>query len=125
MTAKQAYATQGRYLRVRVDPQGNLLVRPTKAGWALLADRLSDPDVGVFFELFEDFVDRGWTILRPEQIGALTSCEIIVCPDVEITDDGQYVVHGPIWWHERYAVESFTEELYRHGRYVLPRGTDG
>jgi hypothetical protein len=72
-------------------------------------------DIHHVAELLEDFTCNGWQWLRAEDIGALTGCELILTNDATIEDNGAVTVHGSIWWHERYAIESASEQLDKYG----------
>ncbi len=56
-------------------------------------------DHQVLHELLDQALGNGWTWVQPEDIGALTDGEILEAPD------------GRIYWHERYQIESSSEEL--------------
>jgi hypothetical protein len=51
------------------------------------------------WEMMEDFFTNGWEKVNPEDIGALTDGEIFSDPN------------GNVYWHERYQIESMTDEL--------------
>ena len=61
------------------------------------------PDI---YDLMEDFLQNGWETVNPEDIGALTSGELISDPN------------GNVYWHERYQIEDMVEELQK-GQTVL------
>jgi hypothetical protein len=71
-----------------------------------------------FFDLIEDMLGNGWTSLRPEQIGALTSCSIILSPDVKMDDEGDIVDAKEIYWHGNYQVELACEALEADGLFL-------
>lgn len=99
---------EGRYLTLK--PEGNgLVVTLTEEGREELADRKVEPDFATFFNLFEDFAGNGWSTPSAEELGALTSCEIIIAWDDEV------------YWHERYQIEDAIEELL-NGRLFLLKG---
>lgn len=58
-------------------------------------------------ELLEWHVSNGWTWLTAEQLGALTSCELILSDDVEIDDAGD-ITSRPftVYWFNNYQVEN-------------------
>ncbi len=100
----------GRYLTLTPKP-GGMDVSLTLAGVEELADNWEKPDFSAFAVLFEDFAANGWTMLSPEDIGALTSCQIIISWDVEMDSHG-FIYHvGDTYWHERYQVEDAIEQL--------------
>ncbi len=94
---------EGRYVIVNYR-KGGIILKPT----ATLAKEVADDATGEFahnvelddiWEMMEDFFTNGWEKVAPEDIGALTDGEIFSDPD------------GNIYWHERYQIESMTDEL--------------
>ncbi|KWU26321.1 hypothetical protein [Burkholderia cenocepacia] len=56
--------------------------------------------------------------VSPESIGALTDAPILT-DELVLTDAGDAVVEGKVWWYEPYQVSSFAEVLLRDGRVVF------
>ncbi len=79
------------------------------------------PDHLVFGELFEHELTNGWAWLSAEQVGGLTSCQIIISPDAEFDDQGELCHANTVYWHERYQVESASEVLRETGQLFLLR----
>jgi hypothetical protein len=75
-----------------------------------------------FLELISDMLGNGWMALRPEQIGALTSCEIILSPDASLDEEGNLEFANEIYWHENYQVELATEKLKATGLFLRYAG---
>lgn len=63
-------------------------------------DYISREHVDIY-QMLEGYLTNGWEIVNPEDIGALTSGEIISDPN------------GNVYWHERYQIEDAAEELYK------------
>ena len=61
-------------------------------------------------DLMEDFLQNGWEEVHPEDIGALTSGEIV-------SDS-----NGNIYWHERYQIEDMVEELQQGNEVFMQYG---
>lgn len=116
---------RGRYLNLE-EVKGGLKVTLTPEGYEELEGQdweNQDTDI-LFTDLFEDYWTNGWTMLQPEQIGALTSCGLITSPDVEMDDDGEVVSADTVYWHERYQVEDpIAELLSKKGYLFLQKGT--
>lgn len=110
---------KGKYLILEVVPSGlNITLNPD--GIEELQDRKDETDSQTFFTLFEDFTANGWMSLGAEQIGALTSSEIIISPDAETDDHGNLVsTDTTIYWHERYQVEDAIEALLAGRLFLL------
>lgn len=116
----------GRYLEL--EPRANgLIVRLTDEGREAVADFDQDSDeraidYRLFADLFEDFrCNSDWEMLGPEQIGALTDCQIILSPEVVYDDDGDVVECETVYWHERYAIEDAIAAL-QAGELFLAKG---
>lgn len=89
-----------------------------------LTDNRSLDDSQVLWELMEYQLCNGWTIVRPEEIGAITDCDIIITDDIEFSDDGWSVTAvGRVYWDAGYATESPIKRL-RAGRLVLTASID-
>jgi hypothetical protein len=69
--------------------------------------------------MMEYHLCNGWDSVRPEEIGALTSCPFILSDDVERDERGELVTAGTVYWYEQYQIDSPVEELARNGRVVL------
>lgn len=61
--------------------------------------------------LLEEHLCNGWSLVPPEEIGALTSAPII-SDDFTIEDDGHGVVNGNVWWFPNYQITSEIEEIF-------------
>lgn len=70
-------------------------------------------------ELFERQLCNGWDRVRPEDIGALTSCPYIFTDDCEMDDEGKITSVGRVYWFPRYEVDCLLEELEKNGSVTL------
>lgn len=65
-----------------------------------------------------DFVEHaradGYEFVAPEWIGALTSAPILT-DGYTLTDDGEHVVDGKVWWFPDYMVRDELRELIDTG----------
>jgi hypothetical protein len=106
----------GRYLNLEVKPNG-LLLTLTPEGREELEEK--ENHANIFPDLFEDYAANGWTMLQPEQIGALTSSDIIISPDAQTNDDGDINSVDTVYWHERYQIDDPIEKLLGEGLFLL------
>src|SRR3954463_4511951 len=68
---------------------------------------------GVFFEYAEA---SGYSFVAPEWICALTDAPILTEADeYTLTDDGEHIVDGEVWWFPSYAVRDELQELIDTG----------
>lgn len=65
---------------------------------------------------------NGWEWVAPEDIGALTSGDIIT-DDIERDDQGNVLRVGRVYWDESYQVRDSVEELLDRG-FVIWRGVE-
>ena len=69
----------------------------------------------IFQNLIQDFIDNSALSFisdeDKEHYGMLTGCELIVSEDVDVLDCGHAIIHGRIWWHERYALDDAIESM--------------
>lgn len=61
-------------------------------------------------ELLEDHLCNGWELLRPEEIGALTSA-LLFSDEVDRDDFGEVRAVGRVFWNPDYAVCDEVEQL--------------
>src|ERR1700722_17299367 len=101
---------------VTLNKNGNKLrIVLTSDGKAELQQRIDDghligPD-DVLYDLLEYHLCKGWEMIRPEEIGALTSAPII-SDDVARNDDGDIIEIGSVYWFPNYQILSPSSELY-------------
>jgi hypothetical protein len=106
-----------RYTELTKTEDGNLLITLTDEGREKIQDAES------VLELLEWHLCNGWSHLFPENIGALTDCDLIISDDAEQNDDGDMTHVGRFYWHEAYQVEDPLETLRNTGTFTLT-GTD-
>src|SRR5208337_3581974 len=87
---------------ITLEPTANLLNDVQGIG-----ETINKPSI---WELMEDFFTNGWEMVNPEDIGALTSGEIMSDQD------------GNIYWHERYQIEDMVEMLMNGEKVNLQYG---
>jgi hypothetical protein len=87
---------------ITLEPTANLLNDVQGIG-----ESIPKPSI---WELMEDFFTNGWERVNPEDIGALTSGEIMSDQD------------GNVYWHERYQIEDMVEELMNGNKVNLQYG---
>jgi len=87
---------------ITLEPTANLLSDVQGIG-----EMINKPNI---FELMEDFFTNGWEMVNPEDIGALTSGELMSDQD------------GNVYWHERYQIEDMVEELMNGNKVNLQYG---
>src|SRR5208337_4209638 len=87
---------------ITLEPTNNLLSDVQGIG-----ETINKPSI---WELMEDFFTNGWEMVNPEDIGALTSGEIMSDQD------------GNIYWHERYQIEDMVEMLMNGEKVNLQYG---
>ena len=71
-------------------------------------------------ELLEDHLCNGWELVRPEEIGALTSA-LLLSDEVDRDEVGEIRAVGRVYWNPDYAVCDEVEQL-REKHAVLFRG---
>jgi hypothetical protein len=60
----------------------------------------------MLWDLLDTALGNGWDRFSPEEIGALTSCELILSADI---------CREMVYWHERYQVEFALDALMSSG----------
>lgn len=116
---------RGRYLTFR-ETKNSLYLVPTREGRAKAKEMLEErrPTEAEEIDMFEDAFGNGWSLVRPEDIGALTDATII-SEDGFIGADGKWYAYpdaegARVFAHMDYAVED-PIETWAHGepvRYV-------
>lgn len=105
---------------------GNLRIALTAEGREELADlagRFGGDGEAVLLHLIEDHLCNGWSVVRPEEVAALTGSLILTDSDVR-DDEGGLVSVGRVYWHPNYMVENPAETLAETGVFVMA-GVDG
>lgn len=108
-----------RYLTAEIGSYG-LTLKLTKEGRELLRDNDDKDDTTRFNELVEPMIaNSDFETLTADDIGALTSCPIILSDEVQRNDRGDITQVGRVFWHERYAVELACDKLQTRGGLYL------
>lgn len=80
-----------------------------------------DPNASIS-DVLASYLENGWEWVAPEDIGALTSGDIIT-DDIERDDQGNVLRVGRVYWDESYQVRDSVEELLDRG-FVIWRGVE-
>ena len=101
---------------------GNLVVTLTPEGKQEIAEAIADEkNIGsddFMLNLFEHPLCNGWSEIRPEDIGALTSSPIF-SDEATFDDDGNLKSVGRVYWFPNYQIESPVETLNEYGRVIF------
>lgn len=100
---------------IQKDKKGNLVLRLTTEGREDLT-----PEADLFDVLEYQRCNSSLEFLQPEEIGALTSSEIL-SDEVERDDQGTLLKVGAVYWYPDYAVSNPVEVLLQKGRVVFTR----
>lgn len=116
---------EGHYVTLRKTPEGNLEMVPTSQlldEAAELRERLAKiSETEFLYELLEDILTNSeWDFVRPEEISALTSADIL--SDTTIRDDqGTLLSVDRVYWDSSYQTDSTIEALLA-GKSVVWQG---
>jgi hypothetical protein len=114
------------YIDITKTKAGNLELRLTPLGHLELKElREAHPDwygEALLSELLDPQLCNGWTLVPPEQIGALTSGTII-SDEYETDDNGDCRACGRVYWDSQYAVRDTLAEL-ENGDIVTWQGVE-
>jgi len=93
-----------------------LKITLTPEGREHIADHRDDEgDERTFYDLIESHLCNGWTLVNPQDIGALTEA-VILSDDVEIADDGRIVHVGSVYANiHNYQITSPVDALLADG----------
>jgi len=98
----------GLYVEFSIDSNGNLVITPTQEGIAEAKNHLNKGDTSdmAFLSMIADFLSSDWSMVDPEDIGALTSC-LIITNEGTRDDQGQLTNIGDVWSNiEYYQIKS-------------------
>lgn len=105
----------GRYLTFKRTESG-LVITANEEGKAEILDHKRDdgnwsrnPDC-ILADLLEDFMGNGWSWIRPEDIGVLTSANII-SDEAAFSDSGNLIECGTVYAFMDYQIKLEIEEL--------------
>ena len=102
---------------------GNLKMVLTPDGKSEVAEMLQDDSRGTdaqLLDLLEYELCNGWSLVLPEEIGALTSA-ILLSDDVVRSDTGELEACAKVYIFDQYQVISPIQELHDKG-YMVWRG---
>lgn len=102
------FSVENGQLHIRLDPDAREEVE----------ELLEKPVDQAFADLIEWHLGNGWTLLDPDDVGALTASPIL-SNDVQWDEDGNIVSVGRVFWFPEYQVKSEIEELLEHGEVVF------
>lgn len=77
----------------------------------------------LFWTLIETQLSNGWEFVRPDDIAALTACNIL-SDEVERNDHGNITKIGKVYAFTDYAVKLEVEELYNNGFCIFDKVED-
>jgi len=98
-------------------PNGNINFTLTDEGRKFVENPDSEvhpmyTDEDIFLEMIENHLCNGLSLIRPEQIGALTESVLISDESIMEPDDPDYREwHGKLWYFNHYMVQSYMEAL--------------
>jgi hypothetical protein len=104
-----------RAVELRKTPEGDLRVVLNVDGLM----RVRGDHETTIEDLLEHHLANGWELLRPDEIGALTSCPLILADTAARDDAGVLTAVERVYWHERYQVDNALRELVDKGFLVL------
>jgi len=113
-----SHLDHGAYVNLEKTPSGKLEISLTQRGreefkeFERLRDRFGIHQA--LLEVLADHLGSGWDVVRPEEIGALTSA-LILSDEVERDEEGQLVSVGYVYWNPRYQIDDEIEELGEKG----------
>jgi hypothetical protein len=109
------------YTELTKTENGNLLITLTDEGREKMEELLASnlPHINVMLELLEHHLCNGWEALRPEEIGMMTGCELILSDDVDRDDEHAVLRVGHIYWHPNYMMVDELEALCATGTFTL------
>lgn len=108
-----------RYVDLEILENGNLRVTPTERAIAEKDSILAMDQKNAEYTLLEYQCCNGWTIIQPEEIGALTDA-MLLTDEYTIGDDNTVFV-GRAWSDiDFYQIRSWIEEMYEKGEVTLP-----
>src|SRR5688500_16695805 len=106
-----------------VDNSGNLVITLTEEGkqWLNDYDKVST-DEDCFIELIEDKLCNGYSLVNPEDIGALTSSLLIADGVLDNETTEEEARNTNVWYYNWYAVRSYLDDLKTQGYVIWNKG---
>lgn len=114
-----------RYVEFIEDCKG-LTIKLTSIGRKELKARLegkgykSSPNY-IFLDLIEDWLCNGWEVIKPEEIGALTSA-LILSNEIVRNKYNEVIDIGKVYWYSDYQIKSEVQELFDNGEILFQVG---
>lgn len=97
-------------------PNGNLKITLRKGIRKLLRNQ----EIKTMEDLLEGTIaNSAWEFVRPEEIGALTDCDLILSHEVVRDKHYELLEVGKVYWHERYQIEDPIQVLIETGELIL------
>lgn len=125
----------GYYVRLALQENGDLIATINRGKRREARREIAEAKINsrytddrMFQEFIQDFIDNGdlqfITDEDKEHYGMLTGCELILAEDADVLDCGHAIIHGRIWWHDRYALDDAIESLLSKDGLRLAKGAD-
>lgn len=113
---KKDYEGEGILLKLtaegREELEAHRIDRLTYHNWDTGTDQ-------ILCDLLEDHLCNGWEFIQPEEIGALTSANII-SDEVTRDEDGNIIEIGKVYWFPDYQIRSEVDDLADNGEVFFP-----
>jgi len=110
-----------RYVTLTEVPNG-LVITLTPEGREEIDLTHDAPGEWQVISMLEEPLCNGWDLLPAEEIGALTSTQLILSNDVLRDDNGYIMAVGEVYWHANYQVQDPWEALLSLAGLFLHRG---
>jgi len=75
-------------------------------------------DTNVFLEHIEHWLCNGYSLIAPEDIGALVDDSCLIISDASLDDDGKLPDDAKLWTYDNYMIRPYTTDLIETGRMV-------
>lgn len=115
------YKYWGEYVRIEEQPSDHRLIITALPTLHDETDYLLSkaPILRWPFIIEDATFDSDLEMIRPEEIGALTSNHTLLSSDLQHDEEGEIVWIGRVWYYEPYQVLDPVEELLKKGRITL------
>jgi hypothetical protein len=110
----------GYYLHLVVLADGDLEIRRTARAQVRARRFLALPVQDALFELFRDFLVKGWGFKGPEGT-ATYPYPPMICNEVRYTDGGEILSIGETWWFPEYRDRNPVAILFSRGKVIFSR----
>jgi hypothetical protein len=122
-TQERQVSMSGKYTKFEKQANGNLrivLLPEARIEVEEIASKEMDADSRLA-ETIEWQLSNGWSLLRPEDIGALTEAPIL-SEEVDYDDQGNIDQVGTVYWYPQYDVFDPVGQLLTNGFVEFVRG---